>query len=60
MLSGTYGSWPARKAVWSSPGEPKASGNTFFLLSSFYLYSCMIMYVIFIFFLFNILSLSLI
>ena len=28
---------PSRKAVWSSPGEPKASGNTFFLLL---LYSC--------------------
>ena len=24
---------PARKAVWSLPGEPKASGKTFFLLS---------------------------
>ena len=24
---------PAWKAVWSLPGEPKASGKTFFLLS---------------------------
>ena len=31
---------PTRKAVWSSPGEPKASGNTFFLLPPFLLYSC--------------------
>ena len=23
---------PARKAVWSSPDEPKASGETFFFL----------------------------
>ena len=27
---------PARKAVWSLPGEPKASGKTFFLLSFYY------------------------
>ena len=27
---------PARKVVWSLPGEPKASGNTFFLLPFFY------------------------
>ena len=33
---------PSRKAVWSSPaaGEPKASGNTFFLLPPYLLYSC--------------------
>ena len=27
---------PARKAVWYLPGEPKASGKTFFLLSFFH------------------------
>ena len=54
---------PARKAVWSSTGEPKASWNTFFLSSFFYLYSryssifwiVLVYYVLFISYLFLIL-----
>ena len=36
MLSGLKALVPPRKADWSVPDEPKASGKTFYLLSFYY------------------------
>ena len=36
VLSGSKALVPPRKADWSVPDEPKASGKTFFLLSFYY------------------------